>query len=166
MALDTFAAGAASGVYNSLALGLMKDGYKVQTVMKAQAIDETDGYAQSTLDFIYRGQDAFIAFQCRTWKAGPKAAIVPWTGVLGKISSAAVPVSSLASSVAAKTLVLTAAANTPAAADPASLTAPGSMLVPGFQAEWNWDSRLRELPVRMQVLPYVSGSDVLLFTLT
>ncbi|VTT96563.1 unnamed protein product [Gemmataceae bacterium] len=165
MALDTFVAGSATGALASVALGLMKDGYKIQTVTKAQAIDETDGFAQTTLDFIYRGQDAFVAFQCRAWKAGPKLAIVPWTGVLGKISSAAVPVSSLASAVA-RTLVLTATANTPAALDPATLTAPGSILVPGFQAEWALDSRLREVPVRLQLLPYVSGSDLWHFALT
>lgn len=165
MALDQFVAGSASGTLASVALGLMKEGYKIQTVHKAQAIDETDGYALSTLDFIHRGQDVFVAFQCRAWKAGSKSAIVPWTGVLGKISSSSVPVGTLASSLA-KTLVLTATASTPAATDPATLTAPGAFLVPGFQAEWNWDSRLRELPVRLQLLPYVSGSDLLNFALT
>lgn len=62
-------------------------------------------------------------------------------------------------------MVLTATPNTPAAAAPASLTATASILAPNFDARLLFDSRLREVPVRLQLLPF-SSTGIRWFTIT
>jgi len=166
MALDTFLAGAHTATYNAVALGLTQKGFEIGTTTKAQLIDETDGYGLSVIDWVYRGANCFVDFICRAWKAGPKAALAPYAGGgIGKVSSTAFPIAVLASAIA-KAFVTTATANTPAATDPATLTGSLALLVPDFDVKWVLDSRLRDTPIRFQLLPYVSGSDLVVFTVT
>lgn len=163
MAFDTFIAGAYTATYNAVDTGVTKQGYDLSQSAKAEMIDETDVYGRSTIDWVYRGGDAFLQFSSRAYKAGSVTPFWPY-GALGVISTTAAPIGRLASNIAAA-MVLTATANTPAAAAPASLTANLSLLAPNFDARILFDSRLREVPVRLQLLPF-SSSGIKWFTMT
>lgn len=161
--MDTLIAGAYTGTYNAVAVGFTQKGFELAQTFKLELIDETDVYGLTTIDAVYRGGDAFIQFESRTYKAGATTPFAPW-GALGTISTTAAPIGRLASAVASAT-VLTAVANTPAAAAPASLTASLSILAENFDGKLLFDSRLRNVPVRLRLYP--SGTSPLIwFTLT
>ena len=165
MALDTFIAGAHTATWNAVALGVTQKGYEIQVTTKAELINETDVYGLSTIDWVYRGLNCFAAWISRAWKAGPKAALWPYGGgALGVIASAAAPIGRLASDIA-QALVFTSTAATPAVSDPATLTASKALLVPDFDVKWVFDSRLRDIPMRMQLLPY-SSTNIITFSVT
>lgn len=163
MALDTFIAGAYSASYAAADVGVSRTGYDLQHTPKAEMVDETDAYGLSTVDWIYRGGDAFVNFTSRAYKAGSIAAFWPY-GALGVISTSAAPIARLASAIAGA-FVLSATANTPAATSPASLTANLALLAPNFDARLLYDSRLRDVPCRLQLLPF-SSSGIKWYTLT
>lgn len=165
MALDTLIAGRYSGAYNGVDVGITRQGYELQTQAKAEVIEESDAYGLTTIDFIYRGADSFLQFTSRAYKAGSITPFWPWGSALGKVAGSGTPIGRLASDVAAS-MVLTSTASTPAAAAPASLTGSRSILAPNFDARLLFDSRLREVPVRLQLLPYASGSDILHFSMS
>ena len=79
--------------------------------------------------------------------------------------STAAPIGRLLSDIA-KSLVWTAAANTPAAAAPATVTASKSVLAPNNNGRLLFNSKLRQVPVRLLALPSVSSGTVTWFTTT
>lgn len=164
MALDTLIAGRYSGTYNSVDVGITKQGYELQISAEAEMINETDAFGMAVIDWIYRGGNAFLQFTGRAYKAGVITPFWPW-GAMGVMATTAAPVGRLASAVAAA-MVITAAANTPAAAAPASLTATLALLAPNFDGRLLYDSRLRDVPVRLQLLPSTSSGTVTWFTQT
>ena len=164
MALDTFIAGPYAGTYNAVAVGLTEDGYELSHAAKAEVIDESDAYGATTLDWVYRGGECFLQFTSKAYKAGSITPFWPW-GALGVIHTTAAPISRLASDVAAA-MVLTAAANTPAAAAPATLTGSKSILAPNFDGKLLFHSKLRRVPVRLQLLPSLSSGTLLWWTQT
>ena len=164
MALDTLVAGAYTGTYNSTGVGVTQKGFELSQTFKTELIDETDQWGLTTIDAVYRGGDAFLQFESRAYKAGSTAPFAPW-GALGVISTTAAPIGRLASAVAAAT-VLTAVANTPAAAAPASLTASLSLLAENFDGKLLFDSRLRNVPVRLRLYPGLNAGTLSWFTLT
>lgn len=127
-------------------------------------INESDAYGQACIDWIYRGGNAFLQFTSRAYKAGVITPFWPW-GAMGVMATTAAPVGRLASAVAGA-MVITAAANTPAAAAPATLTGAKAILAPNFDGRLLYDSRLRDVPVRMQLLPSDSSGTVTWFTQT
>lgn len=159
MALDTFIAGRYSGAYDSVDVGITRDGFELQQNNVTEAIDETDAYGGSLIDFIYRGGNVFIQFTSKAYKAGSITPFWPWASTLGKMLGSSSPIGRLASAIA-KAMVLSSTANTPAAASPASLTGSLSILAPNFDGRLMFNSKLREVPIRLQLLPYESGSDV------
>jgi len=81
----------------------------------------------------------------------------PWGVTVYTMHTTAAPAGRLASDIA-KALVLTAVANTPAAAGgPATLTGAKAIIAPGFNTKQLFESRLRKIPVKMQFLPYVAA---------
>lgn len=164
IALDTLISGAYSGTYNAVAVGITRQGFDLDMTVKQEMIDESDAYGLTTIDWIYRGGDAFLQWTSRAYKAGSYAPFWPF-GALGVIATTAAPISRLASAIAAAT-VLTAVANTPAAATPATLTAPLALLAPNYNGKLLFDSRLREVPVRQQLLPSLSSGTLTWFTQT
>lgn len=153
MPLGTFIAGRYSATYNAVNVGITRQGYTLEITPKEEMINETDAYGLSTIDWIIRGGDCFLQYVSREYMAGSLAPLVRnFTGTLGGMQAAASPVGRLASNVA-QSMVLTAAAGTPAAAAPATLTALLSLLAPGYNTQILFDSRLREVPVRLQLLP-------------
>lgn len=158
MALESFITGRYTATYNSLALGVSREGYRFSHETKTQNIEGTDAYGDSLIDMIYRGANMNVAFSMMSSSKAVTAAILcPWTTDLYVLRSTAAPVGRLASDLA-EVLVLTAEANTPAAAaaGPATLTANLAILAPG-SVELLFDSRLREVPIRMNLLPYDTG---------
>lgn len=164
MPFDTLIAGAYTGTYNSVAVGPTQKGFELSQSFKTELIDETDQWGLTVIDAVYRGGEAFLQFESRTYKAGATTPFAPW-GALGVVATTTAPIGRLASNVAAAT-VLTAVANTPAAAAPASLTASLSLLAENFDGKLLFDSRLRNVPVRLRLYPGLSGGTLTWFTLT
>ncbi len=166
MALGAFVAGRYSATLNAVAIGMSKQGFELEFQFKHEVIEESDLYGLTILDLIVRGANTYVSAMLKEWNAGSKAILWSLGGsVLGKIFSTAVPCGSLASALASP-LVFTSTANTPAAASPATLTASLAYPADNFNPKTLFDSRLRELPVRMIALPSVSGSDLVGFSTT
>lgn len=151
MALETLVAGRYSNTYNAVDTGITREGYTLDQGVKAEVIDETDAFGGSAIDYVYRGGDVFLSFISKAYKAGSLTPFWPW-GALGVLLTTAAPLGRLASAVASSN-VLTAVAGTPAAAAPATLTATLSILAPNNSASLLFNSKVREVPVRLQCLP-------------
>lgn len=164
MALGTFIAGRYSATNNSVDVGITKDGYRLEQGSEAELLNETDAFGATLIDWVYRGGSVRLNFRSKEYKAGSLACFWPW-GALGVLQTTSAPISRLASDVAVA-FVLSSTANTPAAAAPASLTATKAILAPNVPAEILFDSRLREVPISLQLLPYVSSSSHIFFALT
>ncbi len=164
MPLATLIAGRMSATYNSVDVGITRQGHEIEIQLKAEMIDESDLYGLSTIDALLRGGDAFYSATFREYKAGSISVLTrPFGGTLGLLTNAANPMGVLASDKA-QALVLTATANTPAASSPASLTASKALLAENYPVKIVHDSRLKELPVRMRLYPYASSSDTIFFS--
>lgn len=163
MPLITPIAGAYTGTWNAGALGLTEEGFKLTQDIKEEAIDKTDQYARTTLDTIGQGVDWFAEWKFMEYGAAGLAGSISPHGSLGQLGI--IGRSAITSFV--QSLVLTSTAGTPAAAAPASLTASKSKMAAGQTASIAFDSSLRKVPCRMQLLPYVlTGSTVGHFTTT
>lgn len=115
---------------------------------------------------ILRGATVHLSATLREWKAGSKA--LAWAiggGTMGTISTAAVPIGVLASDKA-QSFVMTSTANTPAAAAPATLTASKAFPAANYNPKILFDSRLREIPIRLVFLPSEAAGNVTVFTTT
>lgn len=150
-------AGPYTASYNSLAVGFTIDGFRWSQKMEQEVINETDLFASTIIDTIYRGMNARMSYRSRVYNANNIAPISPW-GALGVVFTAAAPIARNARSVA-KAFVLTSVAATPAAAAPASLAANLSLLAEGTDTELLFDSKAREVPVVLQLYPYESNVD-------
>lgn len=164
MPLDTFISGAYTSTYNAVSPGITEEGFKITQELKQEVIDQSDAHGDATLDYVYRGGNAFCMFDCKAYKAGSTTPFWPWATALGLMSTAAAPIGRLASDVAVS-FVLTSVANTPAAAAPATLTATKAILAPNFSGDLLFNSKLRRVPIRLQFLPYLSTNH-LWFALT
>lgn len=135
-------------------------------MFKFEEIDESDAYGMTLIDALYRGASGYVNANLREYKAGSKAIL--WAvggGTLGQIMSATKPVGILASDQAVA-FVMTATANTPAAASPATLTVSKAWIAPNYNPRLLFDSRLREVPIRLSMFPSDSSGAVTLFTTT
>jgi hypothetical protein len=161
MALDTFISGRYAHTYNSVDTGITDDdGYALEQQTVEELIDDSDAYGGTIIDWIWRGRNVTLEYTGKAYKAG---SIVPYTIVssaLGILTNAANPIGRLASNLAVAS-VLTAVANTPAEASPASLTASKALLAPGYPVKLLFTTKLRKVPVKLQLLPYDAGSGVL-----
>ena len=165
MPLGEFVAGRYSATYDSANVGVTKDpGYELQQGSKAEMIDDTDAWAKSLIDWVYQGGDVNLQFTSREYLSGALTAFWPY-GSLGVMATTAAPIGRLASDLA-KAMVLTAAANTPAAAKPATLTGSLALLAPNFDARLLFYPKLREVPVRLALLPSVSTGTARWFSTT
>lgn len=165
MALDTFVAGRYAGTFNAVDVGITRDGYVLEQESRQEVIDETDLYGGSVIDAVYRGGNCFLRFDSKAYKAGSITPFWPW-GALGVLFTTAAPIGRLATDVASA-MVLTATAGTPAAAAPATLTAPDAILAPNSSAALLFNSKVREVPVRLQLFPYdATGGTIRWFAIT
>lgn len=164
MAIETPIAGHYSATYNAVGVGYTETGFELEQTVKQEVSNESDAFGESTIDWVYRGGDAFLTWDSKVYKAGSTAPFWPW-GALGVMATAAAPIGRLASAVA-QAMVLTATAGTPASATPATLTASKSLLAPNFSGRLLFNSKLRRVPVRLQLLPGETTGTVTWFTLT
>ena len=128
-------------------LGITEDGYEITYTPHAEQINQSDAYGATLIDLVFRGVDVSIMLNSLEYKTGPKSAIWPWgtlgtMGVIGRLGSAI-----------SLSLVLTATASTPAAAEPATLTAARSILAPENNVNLLFTSKLRRVPIRFVCLP-------------
>jgi hypothetical protein len=146
----SFIAGRYTATWNSLALGQTAEGLRLSHQFFKRLITG-DAYAESPQDAVYRGAEVTAAFRLIEYDAAalptimwPYSATFLSMGVIGRTD---------VGSAIAKSLILTAMAGTPAAATPASLTLPQSILQEGFPVEILFAPDLREVPLRMRVYP-------------
>lgn len=158
MALDfgTIIAGPYTGTYNAVDVGFTLDGFKYSNDYAAEMINQTDLFGEMLIDMIYRGGNARLSYTSRSYKAGSIGPFWPW-GALYTMFTTAAPIARTARSVA-QAFVLTSVANTPAAATPATLTATKAILAPNTQGELLFDSKIRQVPVSLLLLPYEGAS--------
>jgi hypothetical protein len=155
MALDTFIAGRYNTTYNAVDVGITDQGYNLTMESKVETIEESDSFGNSIIDWIYRGGNCYIDFDCKSYKAGSTNPYWPY-GALGAMGV----IGRLASAIAVAT-VMTALTGTPAATAPATITTTLTLLAPNSPAKLLFNSKLRQVPVRLQVLPYDSGAGVI-----
>lgn len=158
-------AGAYTGTWNSVALNYTRQGFSLNFTQKAERIEETDLYGLSLIDMVYRGATLSIDMIGKIYGAGTTGPLWPWTATFGVVYAAATPIARLATTVA-QALVLTAVAGTPAAASPATLTAAKAIISPDNNMQVVFNSTLREVPLRWDVLLTESASVGSLFTTT
>lgn len=152
-----------TATYDGADLGTSREGYRTNHEIRQQNIEGTDHYGDSLLDYVTRGGNVTISFTMMSFTLATTANILnPFGGNIYRLSAAATPVGRLATALA-KSLVLTVVPNTPADTlnAPNTITAAKSILAPSFNFELLYDSRLREVPVRLALLPYTNaGSTV------
>lgn len=145
-----------TATYNNANLGTSREGYRINHEIKQQNIEGTDHYGDSLLDYITRGGNVSISFSMMSYTLATAANILnPFSANIYAMSAAATPIGRLATALA-KVLVMTVVPNTPADTlnAPNTITANKSILAPNFNFELLYDSRLREVPVRLALLPY------------
>jgi hypothetical protein len=166
MAITAPIAGAYTGTYNSVAINYTRSGYNINFMLRAERVDETDIYGNSLIDLIYRGAQLTIDTIAKVYAAGSTGPLAAWASSFnGQVYAAAKPIAQLASTAAAA-LVLTAVANTPAASSPATFTATKSIISPDNNFSLIFNSQLREVPLRWDVLTTDSAGTGSMFALT
>jgi hypothetical protein len=161
----TLVAGPYTASYNAVDVGFTLDGFRVGVEYSAEMINQTDLFGDMLIDMIYRGGNGKIIYNSRSYKPGSLSPFWPW-GALGVMFTAAAPIARSARAVSSA-FVMTAVANTPAAAAPATLTASKAILSPNTNAELLFDSKVRNVPTTLVCLPYesaVTGTAVLFTT--
>jgi len=149
----TFIAGPYTMTYNSLSLGIIEDAIRLEITPSEDGI-QGDNLGDTIQDGVYRGGNCYIDIVMQEYNAaGALAAFAPWHATFGNIGQVGILKSSLA-----QTLVLTAVAGTGAATNIATLTSTKAVLAPNFPVSMLLGSRLRNVPLRLQLLPYNAGS--------
>lgn len=170
MAITAPIAGAYTGTLNpagagATALNYTRQGFNLNFTHKAEKVEETDLYGLSLIEVIHRGAQMSIDTICKVYAAITRDALFPWAGAFGRVFNAANPIAKLASA-SLDAIVLTAVANTSAAASPATLTAPSVRLSPDNNLQIIFNSVHREVPLRWDVLLTESGGVGSLFSTT
>lgn len=164
MALGAFIAGRSSVTYDppggvaAADMGITEGGWEINARVVKEHIGETDACGGMIVDNIYRGiAEVTIQANGLEWLAGMLAALFPY-------GTAAIPVSGAGylspgviarlDSVVAGVLIMTAVAGTPAATGPATLTATYTIITEE-SVRIIVDSKLRKLPGKWQILPYL-----------
>lgn len=164
MALSTgFQSGSYTGTYNSLALGLIVDAWRIRQTFEASAV-RADYYGDSVIDQIYRGGNAFCIFEGLNWAS--VAAVIGGATSIGTMGIANVGCFTNASGLA-KALVLTARISSGSCApSPVTLTAASAYLAEGFDIEYALGNSLRTLPLMLRLMPYLTASEVYWYSMT
>lgn len=152
----SFLAGSYTGVWNSLSLGQVLDGFTFHSSV-AKALIQGDNEGERIQDAIYEGEDLTSDFVCLEGDAAAFPTLIwPYSatwltgGVPGRVDSQQSLV---------KSLVLTAVAGTPNAGDIATLTCALSILHENYPVDIILSARRqRNIPVRMRHYP--NGSRV------
>lgn len=163
-AIGTFIDGAYTATYNAVGIGITEAGFDLMQTVTEEVINESDQLGGSLLDYFYRGGSCQVRCDSKEYKPGSVAPYWPF-GAMGQMRSTAIPIGVRASTIA-KALVMTSTPNTPAAAAPASLTAAMSVLAPGQNSTLNFNSKLRRVPIFLQLLPDEQAGGTFWYTTT
>lgn len=163
--VDNLTAGKYAMTYNSVDMGLLKEGAMLDLQNAQDILDKSDAFARSVIETFYQGANAFLQVTALRWFAGVKTPFWPW-GNLGEVfTNASVP--GIRGSDTASAIVMTAQTGSPAATEgPATLTASKSLLAENFNQQLLFDSRLREMPIRFRLIPYASAGKTIHFSTT
>lgn len=135
-------------------IGATHRGFTLTTQMIGETV-EGDIWGGSTVEIIYRGGNMRISWEAIAFRYGSVVPYWPWStlgtmGTVGRLGS-----------TYGGNLVLVAAPGTPAADYPAigqvhmqAITAQNAILVPNNSFDLVFDSRLRKVPVALQLLPF------------
>lgn len=170
MALAFFVAGAYTSTYNAVAIGPTDSGFEINHEVKQENIDRSDVYGETLLDYVWRGGNVTCDFTTKTVGTGAgnysnMTILWPFGATPYTLMAAATPIGRLASAIASA-FVMTSTANTPAAATPASITSPSAIIAPSYNTKLLYDSRLRQLPLRLQFLPTLNTGVITFATTT
>lgn len=155
-----------TATWNSVAVGFTVEGYQLTVNFLKQMIDQTDLYGRTMIDTIHQGANARIRYDSRVYDSGNLGPAFPY-GAIGKIMTSTKPVG-YNDRAHANAFVLTSTANTPAAAAPATLTAAKSHIAPDYPIELLFDSKSRQIPIQLQLIPYEGATtgDLIHFSTT
>lgn len=144
----SFIAGPYTLTYNAQTLGIVEDAINMELTPVVDPI-VGDNLGGSIQDGVYRGGNMYLDMVLQEYNAaGALAAFWPYADAYGKIGTPGVLLSGVA-----KALVLTAVAGT--TATPATITANKAVLAPNFPVRMLFGSRLRNVPLRFQLLPFL-----------
>lgn len=161
MPLGTFVPGVYTATWNSLSLGMVEGGFNIRYRDKEKAITNTSTYADTKIDGIYRGRDVFIDFVLKEWSANIRKLMMPYQSQSGNTDFGKLgQIGQLASGVA-QAFVLTAEANSPAAANSGGTwTFHLSKLAPENDVRFLLGPDERDIPILMDVLPYSDSGTI------
>jgi hypothetical protein len=148
-----------SATWNAVAMGVNgDDGFTIRCQIQAQEFNESDAWGLTFVEGIYRGQNWRCRLVGREWKAGLLSILQtfglvtgggtlnPFIQVIGdRMSKYAFP------------LVLTAILGNPPSV-PQSLTANGAIIAPDNNSEFNFTSKIRDLPLELAFIPYSTST--------
>lgn len=160
------ASGAGGG---ALAQGITTDdGFQLVWAIHKQRIgnDGTDRYGQTLLEGVYRGADWRLIYRCREYSANNMNAAWPYGRVAagGPLYPHMGVISRLDSQIEGG-IIMTAVTGTPAATNPATLSAPHVAQNDGTAVHLNFTSRERQLPVDLVLYPYSATIDAVPYEL-
>jgi hypothetical protein len=147
---ESLVSGAYTITYGGAALGLFGGDSELPMLDQrtvGEDVNNTSLYGKALLDSIYQGNLVDFQFTCLEYgKAGVLTAAFPQSAVAGRLGTIGV----LQYASHAAQLVMTAVAGTPAAASPATLTAPKVCLAHGFAVRLAFGPTLRKVPIRLR----------------
>ena len=155
-----FIAGPYTVTYGGNALGVIEDAPALEMTASVDPISG-DNLGDSIQDGVYRGGNLYFDMVLQEYNAaGAAAAFWPYgaLGVMGQVGRLLTAVDAA--------LVLTAVAGTSASATPATITATNAVLAPNFPVRLLFGSRLRNVPIRFQLLPYTDSGAIKWFVTT
>ena len=142
-------------------IGFVEDGFDLEQSADGKDLIVGDNLGGTVQDGVFRGGQAFISFtMMEADLAEVKATLWPY-GVLGEHGQ----VGRLDTNLAVA-LVLTAVAGTPAATEPATLTANLAILAENFPVRQLFASRARRLPMRLRLYPFDDTGTIRWYKLT
>ncbi len=179
-----FIAGAYSAqidlVAGALPIGVVEDGFELEYVWEGEEI-VGDNLGGSVQDGIYRGGNVFLNMILLEWtQTGVQTLIWPWTEEddVGAPPTTVAPLGAVGAigrqwteepREGQRSITLTAAPASPAAIGTSpifTLTAKLAIPTPGTRNIITMASKLRRMPIRLQLLPYVVSNDTVWFTTT
>lgn len=157
--------------YNGLTLGITEDGFTFNSTIHGQTITG-DNLGDSVQDYVYRGHSVTASGTFNEWDVARRGAIGdggkvnancfspfwPWHA---KIGSSGI-IGRLGSTVAAPLVGTVLPGTTAAAVDDLPLGRVGisyAVVAPGFNIAQMFNSRLRNVPMQFQALPYPYNAD-------
>ena len=148
-----FSFGAYGAAYGGKEVGLLEGIVKFQQTAHAQDV-RCSRYADSVIDGVYRGANAFITLQIKEWNADTKRIMWPFNtedlGTSGIIGRSMFDM--------AKPLVLTAVQGTPAyLKGPRTRTFPRVIFAPEHNIEVIFGAEERNVPILLRVFPVVDN---------